>query len=84
MAKREPEVFCPNCGLPRPSTLGIQLGDLDHDIWGDIQRLYRLAVVGDTAMAAGFDAAPFTDGSRKTGEAAYHRLRRRFDPKARE
>lgn len=62
--------------------LGQALGDDAFDPWADLCALRRMAVVGETAMAAGFDAAPMTEGAAQLADAAWHRLRRRFDPAA--
>ncbi len=55
---------------------------IDYDrtqVWSDIRTLRRLAVVGETAMAEGFDPAPFTDGLPKAAEEAWGRLRGVFE-----
>jgi hypothetical protein len=67
---------------PDPASVGAAFGDDAHDPWADLCALRRMAVVGETAMAAGFDAAPFTADAPKLADAAWHRLRRRFDPAA--
>lgn len=43
-------------------------------IWADIQMLRRLASVGETAIAAGFDPAPFSRDLGSRAEEAWQRL----------
>ncbi len=53
---------------------------LKYLIWDDIKMLRRLAVVGETSMGLGYDAAPFTANLPKAANEAWERLKA-LDPK---
>lgn len=49
-------------------------------LWEDVKTLRRLAVVGETAMAEGYDAAPFSGNLPAAAEQAWQRLKRALGP----